>query len=603
MPHALDEGVVLFERYRVEAKLAEGAAAAVYRARDLLAQATVALKVFDPLRSADPVARARFAREFQVLSALNHPGVARALRFEEDERFDVLVMELVEGELLTQRMARGNLAWPEAQTLGRRLCRALEACHRAGVVHRDLKPENVVLHPERGPVILDFGVAWFSSALTLTRTGALVGSPRYLAPELFQSTDVDARADLFALGAVLYEALAGRPVRTVSSMAELAAQDGPDLPPPLNALRPDLPADVWPVLERALAHRPEDRFATAQELEAALDGAGARLGRRLERKLDCSACGTPLVIDLPICPGCGVRADWTLEVGPFAVQILEVREPAVAAAWLRRRYAPHLVTHRWLERRLANPPVPLVVGVSERSAESLASQARDEGCRVEVLRGRAVLGPALRVPAASAPEIMGASALHFGGVMAAGLALVLAGAPAWALFALPAAVGAGGVGMAMRYARRALLVVHPRGDSGRVPLELSALQARLQRLSSTRARRLAAAAVARATPILIQDAEGLPAGAAEDVQVALREALAAVEEVDAHQRVLAQTPRARLRTALARAEAHHPEEVAELKATLQVVTDTGVAHDLAVRRALEACRGITAAMATRALPD
>jgi tRNA A-37 threonylcarbamoyl transferase component Bud32 len=603
VPHALAPGVVLFGRYQVVEKLADGAAAAVYRGRDLVAQAPVALKVFDPLRSADPLARARFAREFQILSALNHPGVARALRFEEDPRFDVLVMELVEGEPLTLRLARGRLGWPEAQAMGRRLCHALDACHQAGVVHRDLKPENVVLHPDRGPVILDFGVAWFSSALTLTRTGALVGSPRYLAPELLESTDVDARADLFALGAVLYEALAGRPVRTVGSLAELAAQEGPDAPPPLTALRPELPLDVWRVVERALAHRPEDRFATAAELEAALGGAGSALGRRLESKLDCSACGTPLVIDLPICPGCGARADWTLEPGPFAVQILEVRDPAAAAAWLRRRYADHLVTHRWLERRLANPPAPLVVGASERSAESLASQARDAGCRAEVLRARAVLGPALRIPAASAPEIMGASALHFGGVMVAGLAVALAGGPAWTLFALPAAVGAGGVGLAARYARRALLAVRPRGRAGPAPLDLAPLQARLQRLESAHARRLAAAAVARATPILIQDAAGLPQGAAEDVQSALHDALAAVEEVDAHQRTLARSPRGRLRSALARAEASHPEEVAKLKAELQVLTETSVAHDLAVRRALEACRGITAAMSTRALPE
>ncbi len=599
VPHALPEGVVLFERYRVHSKVAEGAAAAVYEAEDLSTTTRVALKVFDPLRGADPIARARFAREFQVLVALNHPGVARALRFEEGPYFDVLVMELVEGESLRQRMERGRFDWPEASELALYLAQALEACHAAGVVHRDLKPENIVLHPDRGPVILDFGVAWFSSAMTLTQTGALLGSPRYLAPELFESPDVDARADIFSLGAIIYEGLAGRPVRLVDNMAELAARVGPDAPPALTSLRPDLPVAVWALLQRALAHRPEHRYATAQEFEAALRGTAGQFGRQLEARLKCSTCGLPLVIDLPMCPGCGAQADWSLEPGPFAVQIHEVQRPAEAAGWLQRRYPNNLVSHRWLQRRLKNPPVPLVIGVSESSAESLASQAMQAGCRAEVLRGRILIGPALRVPTAAPAEILGAAATHLAVVLGAGVLLTFAGVSG-GLTLLPAAVGAVGVVAATRYARRALLKVD-KAESWSQNADLEAVRTILGALKTERGRRLAATAVARATPVLICDAQGLPEGAAQDVQEALRHALKRATEVDAYQHALTQRPRARLRAELAAAEKTSSNKVSRLKAELETLTEAALSHDLAVRRTLQACREISLALSTRVL--
>lgn len=601
VPGDLPEGVLLFGRYRVGAKLAEGSVAAVYAAEDRVTEGRVAIKVFDPLHNADPVARARFAREFQVLVSLNHPGVARALRFESGPHFDALVMELVEGEPLRARLDRAPLNWKEATELGARLSLALEACHAVGVVHRDLKPENIVLHPERGPVILDFGVAWFSSALTLTRTGALLGSPRYLAPELFRSPQVDARADLFALGAILYESLAGRPVRTIESMAELAAHDGPDAPPSLARLRSDLPAHAWPLIERCIAYRLEDRFATAAELGQALGRGSAQLGRRLEDNLHCSGCQTPLVIDLPICPGCGAHADWNLQAGAYAVQLLEVRSPEATAAWLRRRYPGQLVNARWLQRRLRDLPQPLMVGVSEASAESLASQARQVGCRVEVLRGRAVLGPALRVPSASPGEIMAASGLHFGVVVLAGAAMSLLGGPQAWLWALPAVVGAAGVGGAVRYSRRALLRLSPSEDQAAMELALGALRARLGGLQTSRARRLAAAAVARATPVLLSDELGLSEDALGDVRAALERALSRVEQVDAYLLQMQQSPRAQLRAQLAAAETQTPGRGAQLEAELTALTEAALAHDLAVRQTLEACHEISSALSTRVL--
>ena len=111
------------------------------------------------------------------------------------------------------------------------LCEALEVCHGQGVLHRDLKPANIMVHPTRGAVILDFGVAWFSSAANLTRTGAVVGSPQYLAPEALSSALWDARADIYAVGVMLFEMLTGRPVHLANGVAELALLHAKEEPP------------------------------------------------------------------------------------------------------------------------------------------------------------------------------------------------------------------------------------------------------------------------------------------------------------------------------------------------------------------------------------
>src|SRR5262249_11508468 len=146
----------------------------------------------------------------------------RSYRLDRDLDLEMLVLEHVEGETLKDKIARGRMSVGEATAIALQLARALEACHREGVLHRDLKPENIILHPKRGAVILDFGVAWFSSAATLTRTGSVIGSPRYIAPEVFKSPICDARADIYSLGAILFEMLTGRTPHTSDSIAEIA---------------------------------------------------------------------------------------------------------------------------------------------------------------------------------------------------------------------------------------------------------------------------------------------------------------------------------------------------------------------------------------------
>ncbi|MEC9071642.1 MAG: serine/threonine-protein kinase, partial [Myxococcota bacterium] len=315
-----------------------GGHAAVYLAQDQRLMRPVALKVLDPVRGTDPVGRARFEREYEVLARLSHPHIARCYSLERDGDLDLLVMEYVEGETLADRLLAGRMSSTEAVSLGVPLADALGACHEAGVLHRDLKPANIVLHPDRGPVILDFGVAWFSSALNLTRTGATIGTPRYMAPEVFASSLTDERADVFSLGVCLYEMVCGRSPYPVDSVAELAM--GAEFPeaPQASVVVPGISRDFSAVLARAIAPEPADRYATADELRQALTRGQVLVTGTLRNSVPCESCGTPRVITLGFCPGCGTHASWLLEPGPNAVQLTGIADTERTFQWLQARY-------------------------------------------------------------------------------------------------------------------------------------------------------------------------------------------------------------------------------------------------------------------------
>ena len=582
-PDGLSSGSVLADRYRVESRLSSGALSAVYRATDQQAarpNAVVAVKVFDALRAADDISRARFEREFQALRRIHHPGVARVLDFVPGEEIDLLVLEFIEGETLKARLDRGRLEVEEAVGLVHRMLDALQVSHRSGVIHRDLKPSNVLLHPTRGPVIVDFGAAWFSSALTLTRTGAMIGSPRYMAPELLQQGRSDARADLYGVGALLFEMLAGRPARGDESLAELAIDPRRLWPKSLLDFR-HVPRGLDAVLQRALSPRPEDRPATAAEMQTALTEGVRALGPAPDTQLSCSACGTPLIVPLPICPGCGTATDWVLRPGAYAVQILRVDPVAPVVAWLKHRHSAALdFPHAWLASRLAHPPVPLIVGVDRTTAEALCTQARAVGCEAEVVRAARLESLALRTPAARPVEIFSAAGLHLTGVLVIGGILIGLGAPAWAWAATPAVFGGVGAWLAARYAKRPLLSVFKALGARRAHPSTDGIAARLQQLRSDQARRLAAAAVGRAAPLLMNDDEGLSACRREEALAALDLALDIASELDAHHSVL---------TAGTGDSAREHAEV-------------GAARDLAVRRGLEACEQITDNVRLRSEP-
>src|SRR5262245_13227439 len=205
--------------YEITGAIGAGGMGEVYRAKDSRLKREVALKVLRSSVAQDAERLARFQREAEVLASLNHPHIAQIYGVEEAGGATTLVMELVEGETLAERIARGPIAVDEALAIAWQIADAVEAAHARGVVHRDLKPGNVKLTPDGTVKVLDFGIAKALDARTTgapvttsaTQTGAVLGTPAYMSPEQARGTSVDERADIWAFGCVLFEMLAGRP--------------------------------------------------------------------------------------------------------------------------------------------------------------------------------------------------------------------------------------------------------------------------------------------------------------------------------------------------------------------------------------------------------
>ncbi|HEU0106904.1 MAG TPA: serine/threonine-protein kinase, partial [Vicinamibacteria bacterium] len=264
--------------YAIARKLGQGGMGVVYAARDERLERTVAVKTMSSLAH-DETARKRFWREARAAASVNHPNVCHIYEIGEhgDELF--IAMELLEGESLAERLGDGPLSVTETVPIGLGILAALGALHARGIVHRDLKPSNVFLTPH-GVKLLDFGLARpsdpalarsLSSAAELTRTGMLVGTPRYMAPEQVTGEDLDARTDLFATGAILFEMLAGRPAFAGANVVEILHATLHEQPPALVGSPAIAAADR--VIRRALAKRPAERLASAEAMAEELRAA------------------------------------------------------------------------------------------------------------------------------------------------------------------------------------------------------------------------------------------------------------------------------------------------------------------------------------------
>jgi serine/threonine-protein kinase len=264
---------VIGERYEILGLLGSGGMGSVYKARDLELDELVALKVLRPGLASAPGMLDRFRREVKLARRVAHPNVARVFDIGEGSGEKILTMELIEGEPLSSLLARARrLSVEQIVTLGAAICAGLGAAHEAGVVHRDLKPDNVLVEKGGRVVITDFGIARAADGDALA-TGTLVGTPAYMAPEQIESgVPIDARADIYALGALLYELCTGQPPFQAETVFAVAAARLLKPPPDPRALRPELPDGLARLVLRCMARRPEDRFpsaaAVSQELQA-----------------------------------------------------------------------------------------------------------------------------------------------------------------------------------------------------------------------------------------------------------------------------------------------------------------------------------------------
>ncbi len=260
----------------------------VYRATDTRLKRQVAIKILPPAVAADADRLARFQREAEVLASLNHPHIAAIYGLEESGGMTALVMELVEGDDLSQRIARGAIPIDEALPIAKQIAEALEAAHEQGIIHRDLKPANIKVRSDGMVKVLDFGLAKamepaagsspsvsMSPTITtpaMTQAGMILGTAAYMAPEQARGKVVDKRADIWAFGAVLFEMLVGRRPFDGEDMTEVLGAVV-RLEPQWDALPSTVPARVSQALRLCLRKDPKQRVGDIRDVRLALDGA------------------------------------------------------------------------------------------------------------------------------------------------------------------------------------------------------------------------------------------------------------------------------------------------------------------------------------------
>ncbi|MBV8952120.1 MAG: serine/threonine protein kinase [Actinobacteria bacterium] len=271
MNDLLAAGRVLGGRYRLVEEVARGGMAWVWVAEDPILRRRVAVKILDPTIADDDHVRQRFRHEAIAAARLTHPGIVATYDTGEDDGVAYIVMELIEGTTLRRLLDnRRTLAIGEVADIGAQVADALEHAHSRGLVHRDVKPGNVLVERDGRVKVTDFGIAKAAGASELTRSGAVVGTARYLAPEQVEGGPVDARTDVYALGLVLYEMLCGQtPFNADNEIANAVARLRAD-PVPVAVARPEAPNAMQDVVRRSLARDPGARPSSAGEVRDAL---------------------------------------------------------------------------------------------------------------------------------------------------------------------------------------------------------------------------------------------------------------------------------------------------------------------------------------------
>lgn len=263
---------VIADRYRLGGLLGQGGMGEVRLGHDERLGRPVAIKLLHPSMAADEGARRRFEDEARAAAQLVHPNAVSVFDTGEHDGTAYIVMECLPGRTLADEIAEGPISAPRVRAVALQVLGALDAAHRAGVIHRDVKPGNILLTSDGTAKVGDFGIAKTAEGLDHTATGMIVGTPSYLAPERITGSPATARSDLYAVGVVLYEALAGaKPFGDRSPLAFVAAVQH-EVPRPLGEVAPEADPALVAATERAMARDPAERFASASSMAAAIGG-------------------------------------------------------------------------------------------------------------------------------------------------------------------------------------------------------------------------------------------------------------------------------------------------------------------------------------------
>ena len=263
-----------FDRYQIQAQMAQGGMSDIYRAYDMVNHREVVIKIPDQTMLGDPATFERFQRELAVMNTLHHPVILKGLGSGKYNRIPFLVTEFVEGRSL-RTVIESSAPFPldKAVPLIRKIADGMAYCHQNDVIHRDLKPENILVTSDGQPVIIDFGLALTKSAhrVTYSNLSATMGTPDYMAPEQIDGKRGDQRTDIYALGTIMYELLTGKPPFTGDSNMVVMAQHLNGTPPRLDRVDPSISPQFAAIVATSLARNPDDRYSDMNAFIQALD--------------------------------------------------------------------------------------------------------------------------------------------------------------------------------------------------------------------------------------------------------------------------------------------------------------------------------------------
>ena len=396
--------------YRVLEKLGGGGMGVVYKAEDVNLRRNVALKFLPESLMNDAVALERFEREARAASLINHPNICSIYEIEEDEGKPVLVMELLEGEDLKQRLVRGPMATEEFLSVGTQICGALQAAHEQGIIHRDIKPANIYLAKDGRARLLDFGLAKLQTDLLssaaasedidgdqdadsdsqLTLQNSIPGTAAYMSPEQIRSEQLDKRSDVFSFGSVLYEMVTGRRPFHGKNMTGLMGAILHGKPRSPLDVREGLPDGIEPVLGKAMEKDREMRYESAAQLRTDLELLKRESGSALE----------------PLKGGAAAKYRRTFRRGSVQHTYLQLGVAVLLAALLLG------ITAWWARRLRPAAPAAAANSVVVLPLQELSPDGRDTNLRIELaddIANRLVNAPGIELRALADPRKYAAS--------------------------------------------------------------------------------------------------------------------------------------------------------------------------------------------------
>ena len=384
--HLLPKDYVISDRYMIWSKIGQGHSSSVYRALDFKTKTEVALKVLDPFLARDTLNVQRFSREVQIVRSLNHPNIIRIYDFFKDKDFYVISMEAfngMDGKAFLEKFGRLDITG--FFIVAKNILSTISACHEKGILHRDLKPQNILINEFLDIKVLDFGISKMNTMSDLTRTGTVIGTPEYMAPELFHSVrNADPRSDIYALGSVFYEFLTGRPPYRATSLSAIMTLHMQGEIERILDIREDIPEWLDAVISKCLRTDPNDRYQSIYELFRDIEKK-ERSSALIEKKRTpafCLSCKSEMISGLNFCHICGKFYGEVFEKGKYSV-ILNQCEDVNKVKQFLLSIDSSLSEKRTVWALKALPRV-IIRGISKTAAENLYYELSGYPCECAV---------------------------------------------------------------------------------------------------------------------------------------------------------------------------------------------------------------------------